>query len=107
MKLFEIFQTFGAIIVGGAIGWGFGLLQQAATRRNERLQTTVKLNHTWSLMPGSMTRVAFLLVALALVQVICPMFFTSTAQWCVSAGVIAGYGWMLYQSMRARLAARV
>jgi hypothetical protein len=106
MKTIEIFQMFGGFVAGGAIGWGFGLLQQAATRRHERLQLTGKLNSTWSLMPGSMTRVAFLLVALAMVQAICPMFFGGVAQWCVSAGVVAGYGWMLFQNMRARLAAR-
>jgi len=107
MKMFEMMQMIGAVVAGGAIGWGFGLLQQAATRRHDRLQATGKMNGAWSLMPGSMTRVAFLLVALAIVQVVCPMFFAGNAQWAVSVGVVAGYGWTLYQSMRARLAARV
>jgi hypothetical protein len=106
MKTLEILQMLGAAVVGTAIGYAFGLVQQAASRRHAQLEATGKLNTAWSLMPGSMTRVAFLLVALALVQVGCPMFFTGNVQWAVSAGVVAGYGRILYQSMRARIASR-
>ena len=106
MKLMEFFQMFGATLVGAAIGWAFGLVQQYAAKRHAQMQATGKLNSPWSLMPGSMTRVAFLLVALAIVQVVCPVFFTGIAQWAVSAGVVFGYGWTLYQTMRARISAR-
>lgn len=107
MKLVELFQIFGATLAGAAIGWAFGLVQQFAAKRHAQMEATGKLNSAWSLMPGSMTRVAFLLVALAIVQVVCPMFFTGNAQWAVSVGVVFGYGWTLYQAMRARIAARV
>jgi hypothetical protein len=107
MKLMEIFQLFGATLAGIAIGWAFGLVQQFAARRQAEKQASGKLNSAWSLMPGSMTRVAFLLVALALVQVFCPVFFTGNAQWAVSVGVVVGYGWTLYQTMRTRIAPRV
>src|SRR5437870_1772762 len=107
MNFVQLFQMFGAAIAGGAIGWAFGLVQQFAAKRHAQMQATGKLNGAWSLMPGSMTRVAFLLVALALVQVICPMFFTGNAQWVVSVGVVFGYGWTLYLAMRARIARRV
>lgn len=106
MKFLQFFQLFGATFAGVAIGWAFGLLQQFAAKRHAEKEATGKLNSAWSLMPGSMTRVAFLLIALAIVQVICPMFFTGNAQWAVSVGVVLGYGWTLYQAMRARLAAR-
>jgi hypothetical protein len=107
MKSLEFIQLFGATLAGAAIGWGFGLVQQFAAKRLADRQATGKMNSAWSLMPGSMTRVAFLLVALAIVQVFCPMFFTGNAQWAVSVGVVFGYGWTLYQSMRARISARV
>ncbi len=55
-------------------------------------------------MPGSMRRVAYLLVALALVQVACPLLFAANCQWWVSAGVAAGYGIVLYGQLRRRLA---
>lgn len=106
MNFVQLIQMFGATLAGGAIGWAFGLVQQFAARRHAEKQATGKLNSAWSLMPGSMTRVAFLLVALAIVQVFCPMFFTGNAQWAVSVGVVFGYGWTLYQAMRARIAAR-
>lgn len=106
MKILEFFQISGAVLAGTAIGWAFGLVQQFAAKRNAQMQATGKLNGVWSLMPGSMTRVAFLLVALAIVQVVCPMLFTGNAQWAVSAGVVVGYGFTLYQAMRTRIAAR-
>jgi hypothetical protein len=107
MNFVQLFQMIAAALAGGAIGWAFGLVQQFAAKRHAQLQATGKMNSAWSLMPGSMTRVAFLLVALAIVQVLCPMFFTGNAQWAVSVGVVFGYGWTLYLAMRARIAGRV
>ena len=54
-------------------------------------------------MPGSGARVAYLLIALALVQFLCPLLFVDGTQWWVSAGVIAGYGWLLYRQLRQRM----
>ena len=59
----------------------------------------------WVLMPGSMGRVVFLLLALVLVQIICPLLFAGGVQWLVSAGVAVGYGGALYLQLRQKLAA--
>jgi len=55
-------------------------------------------------MPGSMRRVATLLVALLLIQLVCPLLFNNGCQWWVSAGLVAGYALMLYRNLRQRLA---
>jgi positive regulator of sigma E activity len=54
-------------------------------------------------MPRSGARVAYLLLALALVQIICPLLFSDGVQWTVSAGVGLGYGWTLFRTLRQRL----
>jgi membrane protein implicated in regulation of membrane protease activity len=54
-------------------------------------------------MPGSGRRVAYLLVALVLVQIVCPLLFTNGVQWWVSGGLVAGYGVVLYWQLRQRL----
>ena len=56
-------------------------------------------------MPGSMRRTAYLLMALAGVQFVCPLLFTNGCQWWVSAGVVGGYGWALWRKLRQNLAA--
>jgi hypothetical protein len=93
------------LVAGLVIGYAFGLMQDAAARRNQQRQERGLLHNGWSLMPGSMTRVAMLLLALALVQVACPLLFTHYSQWCVSGGVVAGYGAVLWQQLRKRMAA--
>jgi hypothetical protein len=87
------------------IGYAFGLIQAAAARRHQRLQLEGKFKSGWAATPGSFRRIAYLLVALALVQFMFPMFFATdgVSQWCVAAGVAAGYGLTLYQEMRRRL----
>ncbi len=57
-------------------------------------------------MPGSMRRVAYLLIVLALVQIISPALFAGGSQWWVSAGVAGGYGGLLLWQLRQRLIAR-
>ena len=84
------------------IGLGFGAMQRAAQRRHERLQSEGKLDNGWAIMPGSMRRVAFLLLILAAIQVVCPMLFAGGTEWWVSGGLVAGYGWMLVQQLRER-----
>lgn len=93
-----------AVLVGGVIGLGFGALQTAALRRNETRERTGQLKNGWSLMPGSGARVAYLLVTLALIQLVCPMLFSDGTQWWVSGGLLAGYGWHLLQNLRRRRA---
>jgi hypothetical protein len=94
-----------ALVAGGMIGYAFGLIQSAAARRHERLQKEGKFKSGWSATPGSFRRIAYLLVALALVQFLFPVFFTPNglSQWCVASGVAAGYGLVLYRDMRRRL----
>jgi uncharacterized membrane protein len=93
-----------SLAAGAAIGWAFGFVQQAAQMRNQKKQQEGTLNNGWAVMPGSMRRVAYLLVALALVQFTCPILFNNGCQWWVSGGVVAGYGWMLYKNLRLRMA---
>jgi hypothetical protein len=93
-----------AILVGGVIGLAFGTMQQAALRHNEERQRSGRLHNGWSLMPKAGARVAYLLIALALVQVICPLLFVDGTQWWVSGGLVLGYGWMLFHQLRQRMA---
>ncbi len=97
-----VFDLVG-LTAGGVIGLAFGTLQQAALRRHEQREQSGKLKNGWSLMPGSGGRVACLLLGLALVQLICPLLFADGTQWWVSAGLVLGYGSMLYQQLRHRM----
>ena len=94
-----------ALLAGGVIGLAFGAIQDGARRRHERLQHEGKFKSGWAATPGSFRRVAYLLVALALVQFLCPMLFApgGVSQWCVSAGVVFGYGAALYRQLRRRI----
>jgi hypothetical protein len=99
----EFFYSVTAVAAGGFIGGAFGFLQTVALRRHERQQQTNGLKNGWTLFPGSGARIAYLLIALALVQLICPMLFVDGTQWLVSAGVLLGYGWLLFLQLRRRL----
>jgi hypothetical protein len=89
-------------IIGGFIGIAFGAVQNFALHRNEKRQIAGNLKSGWMVMPGSMSRVAFLMLALALVQIGMPMLFQGESQWMVSAGVVLGYGWMLFVQFRRK-----
>ena len=94
-----------ALILGIVIGLSFGMIQTAALARNKKRQESKKLGTGWAVMPGSMSRVAYLVIVLALIQVACPLFFEgNSVQWLVSAGVVLGYGWELYLQLRRRSA---
>jgi hypothetical protein len=97
--------TIAGFIVGGFIGLAFGAVQNYALQRNEKHQEKGHLKSGWMVMPGSMSRVAFLMFALVLVQIGMPMLFEGISQWMVSAGVVLGYGWMLYNEMRRKVQA--
>ncbi len=92
------------LLVGGALGLAFGAIQDAARRRHERLQLQGRFRSGWAAAPGSFRRVGFLMAALAVVQLACPVFFEpgSAGPWFVSAGVVAGYGWTLLRTLRQR-----
>ena len=102
--LLDILRALLGLIVGGAIGLGFGLIQNAAYRRHEKSQERGKLTNGWAVLPGSAGRVACLLAALALVQLISPALFAGGGQWWVSAGVAGGYGVILFHQFRQRRA---
>lgn len=95
--------SLSGLVMGGLIGVTFGLVQNAAWRRHQKLEEAGKLKTGWAVMPGSMRRVAYLLVALLLVQILCPLLFTDGTQWWVSGGVVGGYGCVLYSQLRRRL----
>lgn len=103
-QFFDIVRCVVAVLAGGTIGLGFGALQNAALRRNEERERTGKLKNGWSLMPGSGARVAYLVITLVVVQVVCPILFNDGTQWWVSGGLLAGYGWHLAQNLRRRRA---
>jgi len=100
-QLMNILLPLGGLILGGVIGLAFGSIQNAALLRHKKLQQGRSLSSGWALVPGSMRRVAFLLITLAVVQIACPMLFEGDSiQWLVSAGVVLGYGWTLLQRLR-------
>ncbi len=103
IQFVDLLRDLSGLLAGGAIGFAFGLLQQAALRRHQALEQSGKLKNGWSLIPGSGARIAYLLLALILVQVICPLLFADGTQWWVSAGLVVGYGSQLYQQLRLRL----
>lgn len=91
-----------AFIVGGLIGVAFGAVQRVAKHRYEKRQEHGTFSNAWMAMPGSFTRVAFLLLALVVIQIGWPILFEGNSQWMVSAGVVLGYGWMLLKEFRKR-----
>ncbi|HTQ29864.1 MAG TPA: hypothetical protein VMI53_01520 [Opitutaceae bacterium] len=99
IHLIEILRSSVALLAGGVIGLGFGAVQAAAQRRYEKRQQEGKFKDGWSVMPGSGKRVAGLLIVLAAIQFFCPLLFTAGTQWLVSGGLIAGYGWTLFQKL--------
>ena len=103
IHLYNLFLDLVGLAAGGAIGFAFGLLQQAALRRNAEREQAGKLKSGWSLMPGAGARVAYLLLVLALIQLVCPLLFADGTQWVVSGGLVLGYGWTLLRQLRLRL----
>lgn len=106
-QLLYLLQVITGLFLGLFLGAGYGLIQDAARRRNERRQMTGDLKNAWSLMPGSGARVAYLLVTLALIQLLCPLLFRDGIQWWVSGGVAAGYAYTLFRDLRRRIASNV
>ena len=103
-----IFLALLALAGGTGIGYWFGLIQDAAQRRNEQRQQSGELKSSWAVMPGSGKRVAGLLLALVAIQLVCPIFFADGTQWWISGGVAVGYGYQLFkhlQQQRLALAA--
>lgn len=95
--------SIAAVIAGVLIGLSFGQLQILAWRKHQALAQAGNLDPGRVVMPGSFRRVAYLIVALAMVQLLCPLLFSNGYQWWVSGGVVAGYGTMLFLQLRQRL----
>ena len=91
------------LLAGLGIGYVFGCLQQTALRRNRDRQQKSTLGTGWSLVPGSGARVAYLLIALVVVQIVCPVLFAGGVQWWISGGLLLGYGWTLLRELRRRM----
>jgi len=75
------------LILGVAIGGTFAWLQLLALRRNELLEQQQQVPRLLRQLPGTGGRVAFLLVALVLVQVL----FPTANKWCLSCGLMVAY----------------
>jgi hypothetical protein len=99
MTILDLLRTVGALLIGTGIGWSFGLLQAAAQRQNQAKEAAGQVKSIWRLMPGSGQRVAYLLLTLVLIQVVCPMLFANGTQWWVSGGLLAGYGYTWLQRL--------
>jgi len=102
-QIINMVQELTGLVVGALIGVGFGKIQDAARRHNEKKQAEGKLNNGWSVMPGSGARVAYFLIALVLIQFLCPLLFRDGVQWWVFGGIGAGYGVMLFLQLRERM----
>jgi len=98
--LIDTLRYAAGAIAGIAIGLGFGTVQKLALRRNQLRQESGELRTGWAVMPGSMRRIAALLVALLVIQIFCPMLFMDGVQWWVSGWLLAGYGAMLLRQLR-------
>lgn len=94
------------LTAGGLIGAGFAVVQETARQRNERRQQRGTLKSGWGVMPGAGGRVAGLLIALVLIQMVCPLLFNDGVQWWVSTGVAGGYGCVLFRRLARRKADR-
>jgi hypothetical protein len=106
MQFYEIIYSLTGLVAGGGIGLAFGLIQNTALRRNASRQKDGRLNTGWAVMPGSMRRVSYLVLALVLIQVVCPFIFANGLQWWLSAGVVLGYGVALISQLRQHLSER-
>jgi hypothetical protein len=102
MQTTEFLRSTLALAAGGALGVSFGFVQNLALRRNEKAQQATGTVSSAAGTMGSMRRVAYLLLLLVLIQIVCPLLFVNGSQWWVSAGVVFGYGASLFSRLRHR-----
>ena len=93
-----VLATFAGLLVGLA----FGLIQQNASLRYQKKQLEGTYKSNWGVVPGSFSRIGYLLIALILVQVVCPILFESISQWFVSGGLALGYGYVQFRQLMRR-----
>ena len=96
------FILLAALTVGAFVGVFFGTVQNLALARNKKRHEVGKLPTGWFVMPGSMGRIAILLIVLVAIQIGLPFLFKGNIEWLVSLGVILGYGWTLLREIRNR-----
>jgi hypothetical protein len=101
-SMVESLLIIAALAVGGAIGFWFGTIQNAALKRNKKKYESGQLKSGLFIMPGSMNRIATLLIILVVIQLAIPQFFHGNIQWILSAGIILGYGWTFVKQLRNR-----
>ena len=101
--MLDLVRSALAVLVGFGVGYSFGLLQENTRRRNEALQSAGAFNSGMKQLPGSGRRVAYLLLALLVVQLLCPLLFRDGIQWLVSGGLLIGYGITMWRQLRERL----
>lgn len=90
-----------AMVLGGVIGLAFGTLQRAAFLNNLARSDAASGPGSPCSVSGSVRRIVFLFSALIAVQIVCPVFFQAPEiRWCVSLGVVMGYGWSLVNRTR-------
>jgi hypothetical protein len=82
------YMIFQGIALGALIGGTFAWLQLQALCRNELLQNREELPALLKRLPGSGVRVAFLMLALVLVQVLAP----NADKWWLSGSLVVSYG---------------
>ena len=105
MQIFlEILRPVLAVVIGATIGVAFGMLQDYARRQHQKMVDAGEFKSPWRIMPGSGGRVALLLIALVLIQLVCPMLFANGTQWWVSGGLLLGYAWVLFKQLREKKA---
>ncbi len=75
------------LVLGALIGMAFAWLQLQALRRNELLEQQKEVPGWLKQVPGSMGRVAFLLMAFVLAQILFPV---ANVVW-MAAGVAVAY----------------
>ncbi len=103
-----VILLFGGFAIGAVVGMAFGSIQAAAHDRYRRLQQHNRLTNVATIIPGSLRRIAFLLVALVSIQIAFPMFFEREGmQWVVSAGIVVGYGLALLRQASGRQMSRI
>jgi H+/Cl- antiporter ClcA len=94
------FKSILGFIVGGVIGLLFGLVQRMAKQKYKERQEHHKLSNAWSVIPGSVSRVTFLMVVLVLIQISSPELFDGNIKWVVSGGLVIGYAVLLLDDLR-------
>ncbi|HUK83296.1 MAG TPA: hypothetical protein VLZ12_11775 [Verrucomicrobiae bacterium] len=82
------YSTLLGVALGTIIGGVFAWLQLQALYRNELLEKRRQLPMLLRQIPGSGVRVAFLLMALALVQVLVP----TADKWWLTGSLAVSYG---------------